>query len=398
MIKIAIVAPYPAAAVLPAECIKPRQLQASRQQHPAPWVHALCRELSARGDIELRLFAHSRVISRVQRVEREGIRFTFIPKYEPGRVDPYLLHLPALLQILPLIKRFNPDVVHGFGTESAYGLLAVSQPQPAVVFIQGIQELLAPLYDMPRFKIALRRRLERHVVRRADALIAETGFAERWAYSVNPAARIRVIPHAFSGEFFNANPMFQNRRAICIGALSRVKGCDTVLQAFASVAQQQHGLSSETELHFIGSGPLEQELQTQARKLGLGKQVIFRGRIPHGQLISELEQANLLLIGSRMDTSPNVITEAHAAGIPVVGTRAGGIPDMIAEGQDGYLVDVDDVAAMAFHLNQLLEDSELCRRLGQAGRDKVRALNDPARIAAEHVALYHEVLGSSAGD
>ncbi len=397
MIKVAIVAPYPAAAVLPEERIKRRVRHLSGKQHPAPWVNALCRELGIRKDVELRVFAHSRVISRVQHAEKDGVSFTFIPKYEPGRSDPYHLHLPAVLQILPLIRRFNPDVVHGFGTESAYGLLAVAQKKPAVVFIQGIQEKLAPYYDMPRIKVVIRKMMERYVVRRVDSIIAETGFAREWAESVSPEVNIRVIPHAYTEAFFSARPEYSRKRVICIGALSRVKGCDTVLKAFAQCARQDPEFFSDAELVFIGGGPQEEALRSLARREGLNERVLFMGRTPHAQMVHELENARLMLIGSRMDTSPNVITEAHAAAVPVVGSRAGGIPDMIDDGSDGFLFNVDDHKTAADRLSSLLRDPSLCKQLGMAGREKVRVLNNPERIAGEHVKLYHEILSSKRG-
>jgi glycosyltransferase involved in cell wall biosynthesis len=360
-------------------------------------VHALCLELGAREDVELRVFAHSRLISRVQHAEKEGVSFTFVPKYEPGRSDPYHLHLPAILQILPLLRRFNPDVVHGFGTESAYGLLAVAQKKPGVVFIQGIQEKLAPFYNMPRIKVAIRKTMERYVVRKADSLIAETSFARGWAQSVSPEANIRVVPHAYTRSFFAASPDFSRKRVICIGALSQVKGCDTVLKAFALGAKRDPEFFSNAELLFIGGGTLEEELKSQARQEGFGEQVRFIGRVPHEQMIYELENARLMIIGSRMDTSPNVITEAHSAAIPVIGSGAGGIPDMIDDGSDGFLFDVDDHETAADHLIRLLHDPSLCKQLGLAGREKVRVLNDPERIATEHIKLYHEVLTNRRG-
>ena len=93
-----------------------------------------------------------------------------------------------------------------------------------------------------------------------------------------------------------------------------------------------------------------------------------------------------------MDTSPNVITEAHAVGIPVVGTRAGGIPDMIKEDEDGFVVPVDDVSAMAERMADLLRSRERRMAMGLAGREKVRVLNDPGRVTEEHVEYYREIL------
>ena len=90
MIKIAVVAPYPASAVLPDKDLKVRFRRPEKKyQHPAPWVLNLCRELSRRRDVEVEVFTHSRAVVRVKKAEKDGVHYTFVPKHEPIRFDPY---------------------------------------------------------------------------------------------------------------------------------------------------------------------------------------------------------------------------------------------------------------------------------------------------------------------
>ena len=398
MIKVAVVAPYQAHLVLSDEMLKPRfRTVGKKKRHPAPWVRALCRELSRHEDIQLRVFSHSRAVAHIAHGEKEGIHYTFVPKYEPEQSDPYHLYLPALLQMLPLLHRFNPDLVHGFGMESAYGLLAVIQSRARVVFIQGIQEALAPYYSMPKIELAIRKRLERFVVHRTDGLIAETDFAKQWALSVREDVRVKIIPHAYSGNFFDAKPCFSGHRIVCVGALSEIKGVATVLAAFHFGILHYATAFRETELVFVGGGRLQSVLEKQAERWGISDKVTFRGHLSHDQVAEEMQTSDLMVIASRMDTSPNVITEAHAVGIPIVGTCAGGIPDMIEEGKDGFVVPVDDVSAMAERMAELLQSQEKRMAMGQAGREKVRILNDPVRVAEEHVGYYRDVMEARKG-
>jgi hypothetical protein len=102
MIKVAVVAPYPASAVLPDKDLKVRfRRPEKKKQHPAPWVRSLCRELSQRWDVEVEVFTHSRAVARIQKAEKEGVHHTFVPKHEPIRSDPYHAYLPALVQFKP---------------------------------------------------------------------------------------------------------------------------------------------------------------------------------------------------------------------------------------------------------------------------------------------------------
>ena len=390
-IKVAILAPYPAQMVLTADQVKPAYRNTST--HAAPWVRSLTTLLAKRDDIDFRVFTHSRAVSGVRHGEIDGVFYTFIPQYEPGRLNGYNLHFPARLQFRKYIKDYAPDLVHGFGTESAYGLIAVEQGLPSVVFIQGIVEKLAPYSSQPRLKLRLMTLMERYVIRNADGLIAETDFALQWARGLRSDVKIRAIPHACMEQFFLGQPDFKQKRIICIGSLSRIKGCTVVLDAFDFGMRQSPEIFNDSELIFVGGGPFEVALKNSTRKMGLGRQVRFVGVVPHDMIIKELEEAAMLVIGSRMDTSPNVVTEAHAAGLPVIGACAGGIPEMIKDGIDGFVVPVDDAESMSHSMGTLLSDLSRCAKMGQSGREKVADLNSAASIAAEHVRFYHEVLG-----
>jgi glycosyltransferase involved in cell wall biosynthesis len=369
-LKIAFIAQLPASSILPMQFIKKRVQHLAMQKHPAPWVQNLALELKKIKNVEIEVFSHSRSVHKTYKAKINGVGYNFVPKYEPVRSDPYHLYLPARFQVLPLVRHYNPDVVHGFGTEGANSLLAVSAGKPCVVFIQGIQEKLAPYYTMHRLKVMIRKKLERYVISKADALIAETDFAARWAKTIRYTNGIKIIPHAVTDKFFHAKPKFQTKKILCIGALSNTKGTSVVLKAFILGKINEPKLFNGAKLVFIGKGPLEKALKKEVKNNGLTESVIFRGQIHHGSIFNEIEKARMLVIGSRMDTSPNVITEAHAAGIPVIGTAAGGIPDMIEDGKDGYIVPVDDSQMMSEKMAYLLKYIKRCVNMGHRSHFK----------------------------
>lgn len=385
-IKIALVAPYPAQFVLDEKKIKPAYR--NRLGHPASWVRSLTTSLAKRDDVEIKVFTHSRAVSSVQEGEENGVRYIVIPKYEPARIGSYHLHWPARIQFRKQIKVYAPDIVHGFGTESAYGMIAVEQDVPGIVFVQGIIDELWPFLD--RFSMVqkkLLRGLERRVVKNATGLIAETGFAKRWAESMNPAVEVVEIPHIVNPEFYGVVPDYSSNECLCIGTIHRIKAVDTAIRAMARVKDESLRLS------VIGYGPQLKEMKSLSKSLGVADRVEFCGHMSREQIMGKMSTARMLTILSRMDTSPNVLSEAHAAGLPVIGTRTGGIPDMIDDGQDGFLVDVDDAKAVAKKMDLLSGNLNLCREMGESGREKVSWLNDSDRIAGEHVKFYHEILG-----
>jgi glycosyltransferase involved in cell wall biosynthesis len=90
------------------------------------------------------------------------------------------------------------------------------------------------------------------------------------------------------------------------------------------------------------------------------------------------------------------ILEAMAAGLPVVATAVGGVPEIVVEGETGLLVAPGDPAALAGALSRLVEDPALRRRLGAAGRERVRARFDLDAMRAAHVEVYGAALAARA--
>jgi glycosyltransferase involved in cell wall biosynthesis len=117
-------------------------------------------------------------------------------------------------------------------------------------------------------------------------------------------------------------------RILTVGGLDDRKGMDTIIRAFARIKMPN------ARLCMVGGGICADELRALANQLGVADRVDFTGPAQTDRVMVELARASVFVIGSRMDTSPNVVTEAHAAGLPVVGTRAGGIPELIDDGID----------------------------------------------------------------
>ena len=381
-IRIAFIAPYPASALLPEDAVKPKYRHA---EHPATWVRLLAEHIGEMKGVELRVFVDSRAVTTTHQASLCGVPFVYVPKQEPIRSDPYHLFTPSYLRLRKTIESFHPHVVVGFGIESGCATIASYFNVPSVFFIQGIMEVTNPFRPISAVSKKMTEAIERRTVRKVDALIAETGFARGWALTVDPRASVTVIPHPLNPDFLGVEPDRNSKRILCVGTLHEIKGPDTVIRAFAGLKDTQ------SELIMVGSGALRDRMATLAAELGVAARVTFKGQCSTGDVMKEMAAARVLAIGSRMDTSPNVVTEAHAAGLPVVGTTAGGIPDMVDHGVDGYLVRVEDHAGMTNYLDRLLADEALARSLGEAGREKVRHLNDPRRVSAEHVAFYRDV-------
>ncbi len=174
--------------------------------------------------------------------------------------------------------------------------------------------------------------------------------------------------------------------AVAVGRLIAQKDHATLLRAFALVRAEL----PQARLAILGSGPLEAETRALTTELGLAEAVVLPGRT---DIRDWLERADVFVHSSRWEGFGIVLLEAMLAGLPVVATRVSAVPEVVADGETGLLVEAGDHTGLAAHLETLLTDRERAAALGEAGRQ--RALNEfsVGRMAERTLMLYGEVLG-----
>ena len=138
----------------------------------------------------------------------------------------------------------------------------------------------------------------------------------------------------------------------------------------------------------IGHGRERDELESLAAELGLDSRVTFHGQCPQHVVAERLAQADVFFLPSRAEASPVCILEAQACGLPVIATRVGGVPELIAEGNNGFVVDPDDRDAAVAHLLHLALHPDVRTRLGRNGRLHVEARHDARRLLRRCSELY----------
>ena len=154
------------------------------------------------------------------------------------------------------------------------------------------------------------------------------------------------------------------------------KGIDMLLRVFRRVLDAR----PETLLAIVGHGPQREESEELARRLGIAGSVIFTGKVTEVEMPSVYAAADVYCQMSQWEEALGlVVVEAQAAGCPVVATRVGGIPEMVVDGETGFLVGREDEATAAARLIQLVDDPTLRRTIGEAARRQARANFDLRR-------------------
>jgi glycosyltransferase involved in cell wall biosynthesis len=141
-----------------------------------------------------------------------------------------------------------------------------------------------------------------------------------------------------------------------------------------------------------GGGVMRREAEARVQSLGLADHFRFLGfRRDAPTLIPIFDIA---AVPSHEEPLGNATLEAMAAGRPVVGSRVGGIPEMIVDGQTGFLIPPRDAAALAAALRRLIEDKALRESYGRAGRDRAATTFSVPAHAAQVQRVYDEVLAA----
>jgi glycosyltransferase involved in cell wall biosynthesis len=172
------------------------------------------------------------------------------------------------------------------------------------------------------------------------------------------------------GEPGAAPPLF-----VAVGRFVEKKAPELTLLAFHALLRDV----PQARLTMLGDGPLLGPCQRMAVALGLQDAVRFPGAQPPETVAASLRQARAFVQHSvtardgDAEGTPVAVIEASSTGLPVVSTRHGGIPDVVTDGESGYLVDPGDAPAMAERMLRLAREPALASRLGASGRRRVQA-------------------------
>lgn len=218
-------------------------------------------------------------------------------------------------------------------------------------------------------------------MRRARFVVTVTEFNRRYLTTLlGDATAARKIVRLYNGvdlDRFHPNgarpqpPLF-----VGIGRLIEKKGFSYLLDACAQL--QRRGYSFGCDI--IGEGDDKATLQEQIDNLGLSTVVHLRGALSTEDVARELRQSSALVLpcvvgaDGNVDALPTVMLEAMASGCPVVSTAVSGIPEIVVEGETGFLVPERDATALATAMAKLLDDPAAIRSMGDAGRTRAGEL------------------------
>jgi glycosyltransferase involved in cell wall biosynthesis len=311
--------------------------------------------------------------------------------------------LLATFRLARLMREYRPHILHTHTAKAgAVGRLAAllaGRARPPIVVHTFHGHVLRGYFG--HFWTAVFRLLERLLAHVTNALVAVSPEVrdELVAYGVAPVSKFAVIRLGIQLEerlAADGGARAETRRVMgvadgeflvgWIGRMTGVKRTGDVLHAFRLLRER----GVDARLCMVGDGPDRQRVEAQAAELGVVRDCLFPGYQEEvGQFFSAFD---VFVLTSGNEGTPVTAIEALAAGCPVVATRVGGVPDVVRDGEDGFLVEPEAMEELARRLERLAGDPELRARLGAAGRARVLPRYSVDRLIDDVDRLYRSLL------
>lgn len=301
----------------------------------------------------------------------------------PGK-HPGLSDLADLRRILRLAA--TADVVHAHASKAGFlsRLAAALRRQRATtVFTPHSWSFWAEEW---RSRVWLA--LERRAANWGGAIVTVSEAERRAgiAAGVGSPGQYHLIRNGIDPRPFSQPRRTVGGRILVVGRLAAQKRTDVALRALAHLREKH----PHAHLDVVAHGPLEEETVSLAAELGLRDAVSFLGK--RNDVPRLLSEAECFLLTSDHEGCPYTVLEAMAAGVPVVATRVGGVPELVADGETGILIERRDPQAAAAAVGRILESATMGIAFGEAGRRRVAAEFGREQMVRSTVALYDALI------
>lgn len=294
--------------------------------------------------------------------------------------DPVFVGFPAMLAAKILRKRFFLKIVGDFAWEQ----YQTRSRRPAAGGSKNVnlEEFQDQDFD---FFTNVRKKIERYVAHHAEKIIVPSEYLKKvilmWGV---PEEKITVVYNAFEPaevskrrndlkkEFGIEGPVI-----LTAGWLVPWKGVDAVIDIIPNIISVRWN----AKLVVVGDGPERGRLEALALERGSKENIIFTGWLLHDELLQYVKAADIFVSNSSYEGFSHQLLEAMDIGTPIVATNIGGNPELIEDGENGFLVEYGDSEALAKRILALLDISDLQRKFAKNGKEKVRSFSKERMIS-----------------
>lgn len=331
----------------------------------------------------------------IETARRRAMPVHVIP--ESGRFDS-----SVMADLAALVRELTPHIVQSHAVKAHFLVrkTGLHRQVPWVAFHHGYTapDLRARLYNqLDRWSLRAARQVltmsepfRRELIRKGVApdriAVVHNAIAPDWgAGSREPsvAAALRARLKIASG----------GKVILLVGRLSREKDHATLLAAMSKL--RQNGAVPQARLVLVGDGPERARIEQEVGALGLAGAVTLTGQVPSAEPYYGI--ADVAVLSSLSEGSPNALLEAMAVGVPVVATRVGGVPEIVSDGENALLVAPRDIAGMAGALEKVLTNRDLAGDLVREAHRTVQTRHTPEARTQRLIGIYRSVCEGQIG-
>lgn len=325
----------------------------------------------------------------------------------------------TLGKAMEIVDDYKPDVIHVFGSEWCFGLLAEHTSVPVVIHMQGSippynNALMPPMYSvwdlimgmglhphtqfnawLGRKKDKSRLKMEERILKAVNHYMGRTAWDKNIVRLYHPDCKYYYCSEALRESFLQtASPWQPPRnkkfRIVTTGISSFWKGIDTILRTAHML--KERGFDFE----WVCAGQMrildKKIVERKERMRYEDNNVRIAGYLNSSQLHDLLMSSDLYVHTAYIDNSPNAICEAQYLGMPIIATYAGGIPSLIENGKEGILIPANDPFTLAGKIMELSKDELTCIAMGQASRKRAMERHNPNNIYNDLLKCYRSML------
>jgi glycosyltransferase involved in cell wall biosynthesis len=292
------------------------------------------------------------------------------------------------------LRTLRPEIVHSHLHVLRYAL-------PSLLLLKGMSTLHT-VHNLAEREVESRARcIQRYAFNHGVVPVA---VSDEVAQSLKPLYGIhscRVIPNGIPTSQY-AHPSVSRKEwrvkagfrddhvlFVCVARFAEQKNHALLLDAFA----KRPAANPNAHLVLVGDGPLREQLQAQAKSLGLAERIHFMG--VRTDIPEILKAMDVFVLSSDWEGNPLSVMEAMAAGLPIISTAVGGVPGLLSNGKEGLLEERGDAAGLANSMAFLLESPDARRAMGAAAAQRAKAHFDVSAMVQQYEQLYEHLFDHS---
>lgn len=390
------------------------------------WLQPLAEMLQASGKVDI-YNVTSGAVSTVQVSECHGIRQWILPQNKK-RFHSQVASRKMCENVQRIIEEVKPDLVHVWGTESIWVSVYAQGYIKAKAFvdIQGIlssyyyyyygglrfldvlrsfrcMEIARPWTSLIYQKYSFKRRgkVETECLKSFRYISYQAEWVKRQLIWINPSAEFLKTRIMLRDAFYHAEPWkFRGNIdapkifSTASGSIS-YKGFHVLLRALGLLKERypniQLRIAGRMKGRFLKSG-YTIYLEKLIKKLGIQENVIFLGSLNENQIVDELQNADVTVIPSFVETYCLAFAESMLIGTPTVVSDTGAMPELADHGEECLFYNSMDFQSCAYYVDQLIKDKALAEKLSVNGRKRRLQENDPQLVVDTQLKIYKRLL------